>query len=262
LKLLDKHLGKYPRILCAPYSISENELLKPGAFFIRFPDKHFQSVEAYSRLLMSQEFYNELTAWSHVLIYQLDCLVFSDELLRWCELPYDYIGAPWFKDFKEENCSSGLWAAGNGGFSLRRVDAFLKLLRSSAPEGIYRNPYIAPHYGLLPKEIEKENQHTVSYQAVLPSWERWPFVQPNWCVEQELQRYMYNEDAFWAFEAKKFDPRFRVAPPEVALKFCFEMNPSWCFEKNAFQLPFGAHAWARYDKAFWEKILRTEISSI
>jgi small ligand-binding sensory domain FIST len=27
----------------------------------------------------------------------MDCLVFSDQLLAWCNRGYDYVGAPWFK---------------------------------------------------------------------------------------------------------------------------------------------------------------------
>jgi hypothetical protein len=68
---------------------------------------------------------------------------------------------------------------------------------------------------------------------------------------------MYNEDAFWSFEAMQFDPLFRVAPLNEALKFAFEMNPAYCYNLNGGQLPFCCHAWARYDRAFWENMLKS-----
>jgi hypothetical protein len=74
-------------------------------------------------------------------------------------------------------------------------------------------------------------------------------------LEEELKSYTFNEDLFWSLEAPKHDSQFRVASAEVALPFAFEMSPSWCFENNNNKLPFGCHAWARYDRAFWEQYL-------
>ena len=37
-----------------------------------------------------------------------------------------------------------------------------------------------------------------------------------------------------------------------------EVSPRLCFERNHRQLPFGCHAWARYDGAFWEPHLLKE----
>ena len=62
------------------------------------------------------------------MIYQLDCLVFSDKLLEWCELDYDYIGAP--LPVSKSDPDKGLSRAGNGGLSLRKAKSFLKVLDS------------------------------------------------------------------------------------------------------------------------------------
>ena len=48
---------------------------------------------------------------------------------------------------------------------------------------------------------------------------------------------------------------FSIAPFETALKFSFEVAPRQCFEMNNQSLPFGCHAWARYDRSFWEPYL-------
>jgi hypothetical protein len=64
-------------------------------------------------------------------MYHLDSLVFNSNLHYWCNLNYDFIGAPWIKGpdlpwLREEG-------VGNGGFSLRKVKSFLNLLNSRVP---------------------------------------------------------------------------------------------------------------------------------
>ena len=65
-------------------------------------------------------------------------------------------------------------------------------------------------------------------------------------------RFEAHEDLFWSFEAKSFRPDFRIATVEEALRFAFEVEPHRAFELARGNLPFGAHAWAKYDRAFWE----------
>lgn len=60
-----------------------------------------------------------------------------------------------------------------------------------------------------------------------------------------------HEDVFWA---SCESAEFRVAPIDVALKFSFEQDVRQCFEKNDFRLPFGCHAWEKYDFDFWRPI--------
>jgi hypothetical protein len=36
-----------------------------------------------------------------------------------------------------------------------------------------------------------------------------------------------------------------------ALEFAFERYPRKCFKLNNHNLPFGVHAWEKYDKSFW-----------
>lgn len=76
-----------------------------------------------------------------------------------------------------------------------------------------------------------------------------------WERSQHPDRYGLNNDFFWATQAVKYLPSFRVATVEEALKFAFEGAPRKCFEMNGRRLPFGCHAWARYDRAFWEPFL-------
>jgi hypothetical protein len=60
-----------------------------------FPDENFRDISCYNRMLLNDEFYARFAEYEYALIHQLDAFVFSDRLLEWCKLGYDYIGAPW-----------------------------------------------------------------------------------------------------------------------------------------------------------------------
>ena len=64
-----------------------------------------------------------------------------------------------------------------------------------------------------------------------------------------------NDDMFFSDQAKNYYPEFTIAPFDVGLRFAFEVVPSLCFEMNGGKFPFGCHAWARYDRKFWEPYL-------
>lgn len=61
-----------------------------------------------------------------------------------------------------------------------------------------------------------------------------------------------NEDMFWGLFIDYLNPFFKKPSWQEALSFAFEMNPKKAFELNNNQLPFGVHAWEKYDKEFWE----------
>ncbi len=102
-----------------------------------FSNKFFESPQTYSQLLMSTSFYERFLDYDYMLIYQLDAFVFSNQFEYFCSLGYDYIGAPWAR-------WTNYWHSirirpgrhylpfrprvGNGGFSLRRVSAMLRIL--------------------------------------------------------------------------------------------------------------------------------------
>lgn len=45
---------------------------------------------------------------------------------------------------------------------------------------------------------------------------------------------------------------FHIAPVETALEFSFEMNVERCYGMNGGRLPFGCHAWHRFNLPFWK----------
>lgn len=235
---LEHYLGGYPWYILAPETLA---VPWSNHRVIRFPDFYFRDRNAYSKLLLCLQFYRLLELHDFVLIYQLDCLVFSDELTSWCKKGYDYIGAPLFKD--KHRPQRGFSRVGNGGFSLRRVDAFLKVLTSSR----------VPSW----KEVVTTPLPDL-YKFSLPY--RWlkklrVFREARRGVQWYTKHYSLNEDLFWSDRAKLFYPEFKIAPIEVALRFAFEAHPRYCYKQNGYRLPFGCHAWAKWDRAFWEPFL-------
>ncbi len=70
-----------------------------------------------------------------------------------------------------------------------------------------------------------------------------------------LKYFIKNEDMFWGLFLYYLNPFFKRPKPKEALKFAFEMNPKRSFELNNNTLPFGVHAWEKYDSEFWKKYI-------
>lgn len=139
-------LEKRKRFIVAPDNLnfSEYKDVLNGCEIIRLKAEYFKNVAAYNRLMLSKYFYRLFDAFDYILLYQPDALVYRDELDKWCERGYDYVGAPWpgglnirpylFRTLNLKNRDM-LWLnkpirkyVGNGGLSLRKVSTALKVL--------------------------------------------------------------------------------------------------------------------------------------
>ena len=130
-KILKKHI--FFLICPRQLDISAYEfILKKYAIdyeIARFDDIFFSNIEKYNELMLNANFYEHFANYDFMLIYQLDAYVFSDSLDYWRAKNYDYIGAPWFENFSSSDDEAKLLnIAGNGGFSLRKIDSFINLL--------------------------------------------------------------------------------------------------------------------------------------
>lgn len=63
------------------------------------------------------------------------------------------------------------------------------------------------------------------------------------------------EDIFWA---SRDGEEFHTASIEVALQFAFERDVEKCYLLNGRRLPFGCHAWEKYDYNFWKPYIENE----
>jgi len=220
LRHLRHFLGSYDKYMILPESLN---VTYNDFTMLPFDNSFFGSIQAHNRLLTSPQFYKAFKDYEYILIYHLDALVLSDQLTEWCERDFDYLAPPWIP--YKGSSYEGLHLEnqiGNGGFSLRNVKNFLRVLRA------VKRPALTRAYArrILRRAKKAENKG--------------------------------NEDVFWGIRAKNYIKDFNVADAETALQFAFECNPRLCFEKNNEQLPFGCHAWQRYDRAFWEPHLLPE----
>lgn len=124
-------LPHYTIVFAAPEGMEIPDWLRRGNEVAGFPGEFFTSVAAYSRLLLSPQFYARFRDFEYMLIYQLDAFVFVDLLQEFCSLGYDYIGGPWQLQNSLQKVRPGkykIYHVGNGGFSLRRIEACCRLL--------------------------------------------------------------------------------------------------------------------------------------
>ncbi len=214
-------LGKYDTFIAGPegLDISEYTRLGPVRHYKQDP-RFFGTSLRYNRLMLTPQFYEGLSAYDYILIYQLDCYVFRDELEEWCGMGYDYIGGPWIGqdlkqwvlkkkrnypvDMKWLHRLTGyklLGYVGNGGLSLRKTDSLIRNLK----------------------------------------W-----------FSLRLKYYGGNEDVFMAHYLASLNPFFRIPDTSTALKFAFDANPDIAYKMNEERLPFGCHAWWRTDKGTYD----------
>ena len=86
-------------------------------------DGHFASIRCYNRLLLQTSFYQKFHEYSHILICQLDvCIMRKLEISHL--LKYDYVGSPCTFELGDK------LYVGNGGFSIRKVAAFIESLQA------------------------------------------------------------------------------------------------------------------------------------
>lgn len=101
-------------------------------------------IAGYNRMMMSAEFYDLFADYDYLFICHVDAWIFRNELASWCERGYDHVAAPWptRPRYTRFPLKQYLWLKlrlkstgkvlhcqmfgriGNGGLSLRRVNAF------------------------------------------------------------------------------------------------------------------------------------------
>lgn len=246
LKQCIKILGEYPIIFICPEDLDVSnyqKLMGKTSFsFSRFENANFSSLQNYSKLMLKSDFYSRFMDYKFMLIYQLDAWVFENSLEYWCQQDYDYIGAPWFVGYGSANENSPMMKiAGNGGLSLRKISTIYKLLKLD---------YIG-----IDTPYQKQNkQKVVANLLNLPS------------LMLKYLRLIQNTKSLWEFTEifedciiTKYGPKllkkFKLAPPHVAMKFSFEAQPKRLYKMNNNELPFGCHAFEKYDFEFWKQFI-------
>ena len=208
-----------------------------------FKKKYFKDIKSYSKLLLSKSFYERFLNFKYILICQTDVLILKDELKKWVNEDFDYIGAPWIS--KDINNNYSILGVGNGGLSLRKVQTHYDVLNSSQLYFDKAKLEALPVWFNLKTILSLKivNQITKIVKIINPlSLFLWFFY--------KTDKYI-NEDVFWCGYAAFFEPNYTIASTKKALEFSFECEPQYCFKINNKKLPFGTHKWYQYNKDFW-----------
>ncbi len=239
---LNHYLGGYDKYLVAPKSL---KIERPGFEIKRFDDHFFGSIAAHTRLMLDPVFYEAFEHYEFILTYHLDALVFSDQLMEWCNRDYDFIGAPRLGQADTPH------VVGNGGFALRKVESLLKVLRSEEYavdpsvfwESISAGKPLRIQLANLPRKYLKR-------------------LRPLNNIRRDVAAYLHGptpcEDIFLSERALRYYPDFKFAPLDEAFRFAFDEVPRLCFGLTGETLPFGCHAWHKQDREFWEPYLLPE----
>jgi hypothetical protein len=243
-------LSKYPVTLVCPGSLNLDKYydVYPDFRVEIFDDYFFISIEGYNNLLMSKKFYRRFSNFEFILIYQLDAFVFRDELEYWCNKNIDYIGAPWFEGFDHPEQNARFKGMGNGGFSLRKVKTHISILRF-----FYLFYPIKCLYEVHAEyKISKSGSFSKIVHLLKSYLSRFRFTRKI----QNSNQIIMNEDGFWTIVVPKIYFCYKIADVENSIKFSFETNPEKLFLMNDKKLPFGCHAWNKYNLKFWQDFIK------
>jgi hypothetical protein len=245
LRHLRRHLDHYDKYLVLPEGLP---LSLDGFQNKRFPTTFFGSAENYKKMVLSRGFYEAFSDYEYILTYHLDALVFSDDLLKWCDQGYDLVGPPWVAHPDAPTRGTVYEGrVGNTGFCLKKVQTFLDLFGTQklAPDLWQRwrrglGKQVRSGYWRNPMNLLK---------VFYPSANR---------ISADVADWKWSEERFLLTRAAHYHPGFRTPSSEQALEFGFEIVPRHCYALNRNRLPFGCHAWERYDPEFWEPFLIRE----
>lgn len=235
-------LGHYPIKFICPKGLNIDHYLEiqPDASFDFIPSHWQHSYTNYLVLKILPFLFKRYRKYEYILFYELDAFVLKDELKEWCRKGYSLIGAPWLGSWNSYTESTSFIGVGNGGFSLRKVADHLEAINSFSyienPRKIWqrfknvplaRKPYL--FFDMIERLTIRNNTH--------PWFNDW------------IGRR--SEDTFWGMVINQNFHWFTVPDPLEAMQFSFEVQPRHLYDLNNQELPFGCHAWWKYDLEFW-----------
>lgn len=232
-------LEKYDIYIIFPRKIRTEivqKLSNLNILFAEYPNQYFNSMASYNIFLTMGCLYKDFESkgYSHMLIAHVDSYVFKDDLGKWCSTKLSYIGAPWFESGHNHDEIKFI-GSGNGGFSLRKISAFLNVIEKI-------------------NQVQKHDHFLVGlYLRFMKIFSK-NFIIFRYFIRPVLIGNIH-EDTFWGMLAPNIDTEFVVANEKQSISFAFETYPEVLFEKNAQQLPFGCHSWENYNPEFWKKFI-------
>lgn len=193
--------------------------------FKGFDQQYFDNIAGYNKLMLSPFFYKAFIQYRYILIHQTDAYVFKDELSYWCSMGYDFIGAP---QTPHQNASGEMQFLKGYAKFIALVNRLFKTNRQISNVG---------NGGFSLRKTRK----TLIILRLLKS------KIDNWGTN--------NEDGFFKYWGNLLYPFFKLPPDNVALRFAIERSPAESLKQLAPGLPFGCHAFDKYEPETWAPYL-------
>lgn len=213
-----------------------------------FSKTYFSSVKGYNSLCLSKDLYLRFNHYAYMLIYQLDAWVFTDSLQEWCNRGYDYIGAPRYWNEQGKPIFAGI---GNGGLSLRKVQYCLNLL--CIPDN---------KIFLKPSKLYEQWKGRFLYEDKFKGKRLWltlVYIAKLFGFRNTMSYYKKttNEDLIFSTLASgAWHITSKLPKEKEGAEFAFEKFPHYLYSLIGDKLPFGCHAFEKWDyKSFWSKYI-------
>lgn len=208
-------LNRFQTILIAPTGFNSEKYGKINKYFnkkIYLKPRWFKSLNSYNRLLLNKSFYKMFLEYEYILLMQPDTLIFNTDLKYWCDLEYSYIGAPW----PNGTMISSLAFPGH------------RTLRKLFPSFDSPKRFIVGNGGLSLRNVND----------CLTMLKRHPIIAGTWYSQ---------EDFFFAYYFMIHGNEFSMPAESVASLFSLEQNAEQYFFDNCKRMPFGCHAYIKYN---------------
>lgn len=248
LQACARHLASYDCYLIFPerLDISAYTCIHTSLLLKPVNPQWLASIEAYNGMKLNLSFYNIFSDYTHMLTYELDAYIFSDKLEAAHAFEFDFIGAPFFEGYWDAKPDSKLIPGCNSGFSVRNIQACIKVLSTMNK---YRTHWILYKLFLAPvRRIRLLLNSLTNYNYEVFITGRFAFYFDNFHI---------NEDIVWTEVVPKLFPDFKIADPMAALEFSFEYNLPQSLRLNGGELPLGCHAWFKHTE-FWKNYINLD----
>jgi len=227
-------LGHHHLVMVKPAGLDTADLERryPFKAVETFDPAYFRSIQGYNRLLLSTEFYARFLASEFLLVCQLDVFVFRDDLARWVDAGYDYVGAPWVS-------KSAL------GAPVHRLRMLLRKALLGPEQRIYRfeTRDRVGNGGFSLRKVALHHRLSVELRPAIDHY-----------LGQGTHHF--HEDVFWSLEPAKRGFAHRTPGLEEALAFAWDINPRRLHRLARGRLPMAAHGWYKgRHLAFWAPLL-------
>lgn len=231
-------LGNHPIVFICPEHLDTTfyQNTFPDCIIHQIPSKWQKNYKQFARLKMNPLLYEHYKRYEYIFFYEPDAFVFKDEMAYWCSLGYSYLGAPWFEGMSNAKENAPFLGVGNGGFSLRKIEDHLKVIHTH--QRIFRTKDFGLFWNWNSNKPLRVLKFIYRYLVGNSTHHRW-------------NNFQWGEDRFWGLYVSRAIDWFTTPSLELARRFSMETLPRRLYEENDKQLPFGCHAWWRYDLDFW-----------